>query len=121
MIANCIKEAAREVLGVSNSYFSGYKGDRRWNEEVRRKVIAKKAAYLKLVESADEEENRTNRELYKKNLGSKEVKESVQVSQGEKKEDRDLDQVKRIKDEEVIDLMEDAHIKRRWQKYFQHS
>ncbi|OIT29657.1 hypothetical protein A4A49_17649 [Nicotiana attenuata] len=66
MTANCIREAAREVLGVSKSCSGGHKGDGWWNEEVQGKVEAKKAAYLKLVGSTDEEERRSYRECYKK-------------------------------------------------------
>ncbi|XP_019264699.1 PREDICTED: uncharacterized protein LOC109242286 [Nicotiana attenuata] len=64
-------EAARDVLGVS-------KGDRRWNREVQGKVKTKKAAYLKLVESVDDEEKRANREHYK--LAKKEAKLAVTVA-----------------------------------------
>lgn len=70
----CIREAAREVLGVSRGYSSRHKGYWWWNEEVQEKVEAKKAAYVKLVESKDEEEKRMNRE-YKK--VKKEVKLAV--------------------------------------------
>ncbi|XP_060170494.1 uncharacterized protein LOC132601432 [Lycium barbarum] len=70
-----IREAAREVLGVSKGYSGRHKEDWWWNGEVQGKVEAKKAAYLKLVESTDEEEKRTNRELYKK--ARKEVKLAV--------------------------------------------
>ncbi|XP_019258337.1 PREDICTED: uncharacterized protein LOC109236603 [Nicotiana attenuata] len=52
----CIKEAAREILGVSKGYNSGRNGYWWWNAEVQRKVNTKKAAYMKLVESIDEEE-----------------------------------------------------------------
>ncbi|XP_018630918.2 uncharacterized protein [Nicotiana tomentosiformis] len=55
--ANCIREAAREVRG---------------------KVEAKKAAYLKLVGSTDEEEQRTCRESYK--LARKEAKLEVMAA-----------------------------------------
>ncbi|XP_070048837.1 uncharacterized protein [Nicotiana tomentosiformis] len=63
---NCIREAARDVLGVSKCYSGGLKGDWWWNEEVQGKVKAKKAAYLKLVGNTNEEEQRTCRERYKK-------------------------------------------------------
>nr|XP_009587916.1 uncharacterized protein LOC104085558 [Nicotiana tomentosiformis]XP_016500798.1 PREDICTED: uncharacterized protein LOC107819227 [Nicotiana tabacum] len=46
-----------------------------WDKEVQRKVEVKKAAYLKLVESTDEEEKRTIREGYKK--AKKEAKLAV--------------------------------------------
>ncbi|XP_070055234.1 uncharacterized protein [Nicotiana tomentosiformis] len=53
---DCIREVAREVLGVSTGVSSGHKGDWWWNEVVQGKVEAKKVAYLKLVGSIDEEE-----------------------------------------------------------------
>ncbi|XP_070041373.1 uncharacterized protein [Nicotiana tomentosiformis] len=64
--ANCIREAAREVLGATKDYLGGHKGDRWWNEEVQGKVEAKKVAYLNLVVRTDEEEKKTCRECYKK-------------------------------------------------------
>ncbi|XP_075087709.1 uncharacterized protein LOC142169706 [Nicotiana tabacum] len=70
--AQCIREATREVLRVTNGYSRGQKGDWWWNGEVQGKLDTKKAAYLKLVESVDEEEKRVNREHYK--LAKKEAK-----------------------------------------------
>ncbi|XP_070032368.1 uncharacterized protein [Nicotiana tomentosiformis] len=69
--AQCIREVAREVSGVSKGYSDGHKGDWWWNGEVQGNVETKKAAYLKLVESVDEEEKRVNREHYK--LAKKEL------------------------------------------------
>ncbi|XP_019224482.1 PREDICTED: uncharacterized protein LOC109206147 [Nicotiana attenuata] len=69
------KKAAREELGVSKGYSGGHKGDWWWYGDVQGKVEIKKAAYLKLVESVDEEEKRENRELYK--LAKKEAKLAV--------------------------------------------
>ncbi|XP_075081604.1 uncharacterized protein LOC142166379 [Nicotiana tabacum] len=63
--ANCVREAARDVLGVSKGFSCGHKGDWWWNEVVQGKVKAKKAASLKLVRSTGEDERRTNRERYK--------------------------------------------------------
>ncbi|XP_075091971.1 uncharacterized protein LOC142172097 [Nicotiana tabacum] len=62
---DCIREAAREVLGVSTGVSGGHKGDWWWNEVVQGKMEAKKAAYLKLVESIDEKERRAWMERYK--------------------------------------------------------
>ncbi|XP_059277913.1 uncharacterized protein LOC132032153 [Lycium ferocissimum] len=73
-----IREAARGVLGVSKGYSRRRKGDWRWNGEVQGNVGAKKAAYLKLVESIDEEEKMTNRRHYKKAV--KEVKLAVKAA-----------------------------------------
>ncbi|XP_070046238.1 uncharacterized protein [Nicotiana tomentosiformis] len=60
------KGAAREVLGVSPGVSGGNKGDWWWNKVVQGKVEVKKAAYLKLVGSIDEEERRACMERYKK-------------------------------------------------------
>ncbi|KAF3621096.1 hypothetical protein FXO38_31983 [Capsicum annuum] len=70
--ARCIKETAREVLGVSRGRVGQRRGDWWWNEEVKKKVETKKGAYAKLVESNDEKDNRVNREEYK--LSRKEAK-----------------------------------------------
>lgn len=56
----CIREA-REVLGISRGYLGRHKGNWWWNEEVQRKVEAKKVAYVKLVESKDEENKMMNK------------------------------------------------------------
>ncbi|XP_070042689.1 uncharacterized protein [Nicotiana tomentosiformis] len=71
----CIREAAREVLGVSTGYSGSHKGDWWWNGEVQGKMKTKKAVYLKLVESVDDEEKRANREHSK--LAKKEEKLAV--------------------------------------------
>ncbi|VFQ67678.1 unnamed protein product [Cuscuta campestris] len=46
--ANCIREAAREVLGMSSGSRSRHQGDWWWSDSVRSKVEAKKVAYLLL-------------------------------------------------------------------------
>ncbi|XP_019230743.1 PREDICTED: uncharacterized protein LOC109211648 [Nicotiana attenuata] len=63
--SDCIREVTREVLGVSKGYSSGHRDDWWWNDVVQSKVEAKKAAYLKLLESTNEEQRRVNRERYK--------------------------------------------------------
>ncbi|XP_075108717.1 uncharacterized protein LOC142180398 [Nicotiana tabacum] len=65
MTSNCIREASREVLGVSKGYTSNHMGDWWWNVEVQGKVEEKKGAYRRLVESTEDEDRRMNRERYK--------------------------------------------------------
>ncbi|XP_070017516.1 uncharacterized protein [Nicotiana sylvestris] len=74
-MADCIRKATREVLGVSSGYAGGHKGDWWWNEVVQGKLEAKKVAYLKLVGSTGDEEMRANIERYK--VARKEAKVAV--------------------------------------------
>ncbi|XP_019237487.1 PREDICTED: uncharacterized protein LOC109217680 [Nicotiana attenuata] len=117
--ANYIKEAAIEVLGVTKGYSRVHKGDWWCNEEVQGKLEAKKAAYLKLVRSIDEEDKRTCWKCDKK--ARKEAKRRQKMYKLDKIREikaRELGQVRCIKDEEGKVLVEEACIRHRWQEYF---
>ncbi|VFQ97250.1 unnamed protein product [Cuscuta campestris] len=64
--ANCIRESAREVLGVSSGSGSRRQGDWWWSDSVRSKVEAKKVAYLRYMGCNVEEERAALRVEYKK-------------------------------------------------------
>ncbi|XP_070054238.1 uncharacterized protein LOC142173513 [Nicotiana tabacum] len=124
--ANCIKVAAREVLGVSKGSPGGHKGDWWWNGEVQGKVEAKKAAYLKLVKSTKKEaklavtmaKNAAFAHLYDELGGRGEDKKLYRLAKVRERKTRDLDQVKCIKNEDGKVLMDEALIRRIWQAYF---
>ncbi|KAF3675031.1 La-related protein 6A [Capsicum annuum] len=89
-------EGRREAKGPDRAL----SGDWWWNEEVKKKVETKKGAYAKLVE----------RERGEKGLFG--------LAKARERKGRDLDQVKCIKGEDGTVLVEDGHMKNRWQSYF---
>ena len=64
-LAGCIRESAKEVLGIWSGGGSRLEGAWWWNDEVKRKVKDKQNAYAALLECRTEEEKEIFKIKYK--------------------------------------------------------
>jgi len=140
-MADCIRRSVKEIMGSSRRGGNKMEGAWWWNEEVKEKVMEKKEAYAKVMNSDSDEEREIKSIRYKaakkvakravavaKSLAFDRLYHRLEAKEGEKevfrlararaRRARDLGVVRCIKDEDVKVLYEDAEIKERWQRFF---
>jgi len=141
VLAGCIRESAKEVLGISRGSGRRLEGAWWWNDELKEKVKDKQNAYAALMECRTEEEKEIFKTKYKdankvakkavalaKNKALERLYEKLETKEGEKaifklasareKKTRDLGSVGCVKSEDGKVLTEDTKIRERWQSYF---
>ena len=136
-MAHEIKKVAKETLGESRGFGPRGKESWWWNDSVQSKVRIKrdcfrdwskcknaetwdkyKIARKEAKKAVSEARTQAFEGLYQ-SLGTKEGEKSIyKLAKGRERKTRDLDQVKCIKDEEGIVLVQERDIKDRWKKYF---
>ncbi|XP_020250311.1 uncharacterized protein LOC109827705 [Asparagus officinalis] len=136
-----IRGATREILGIGKRCSRCKREAWWWNSGIQERVQAKQLAYVKLLDTKIEGEQKTNKMPYKiakeeakkavteaKNKAFGDMYEELDTKEGEKvlfrldntreRSSKDLNQVRSIKDEEGQVLVEETDIKLRWQRYF---
>ena len=96
-LAGCIRESAKEILGISRGSARRLEGASWWNDEVKEKVKDKQNAYAALLECRTEEEKEIFKIKYKdakkvakkavtlaKNNAFEKLYEKLETKEGEK-------------------------------------
>ncbi|GKA11361.1 hypothetical protein Tco_0690794 [Tanacetum coccineum] len=117
-LANTIREAAKETLGVVAGASRTHIGRREswwFSEEVQNKVKAKQTRFRELISMRGNEADRSaTEERYKE--AKREAKKAV--ARAKDKAKMDLGSVRFIKDEDGRSIVNEDEIRRRWKEYF---